>query len=125
MKELDGLTMTDEFFEYAKYKKDVGEILEVPANVNEDGKLIAVEFEISKKEKFNMQIFKLRKQLENTDYIATKLAEANAEYIVTEDKTKLIELQTKYAKDLANREQWRKEVNDLQDKLKALEQKED
>lgn len=58
--------------------------------------------------------------LQETDYIANKLAEANAEYIVTEDKTKLIELRNKYSKELADRETWRKEIDSLKEKLKNL-----
>jgi hypothetical protein len=71
------------------------------------------------------KVANLQMKLDKTDYVANKLAEAITEYIVTEDKTKLIELHTKYTKELADREEWRKEVNDLQDKLKALEQRED
>ena len=67
-----------------------------------------------------LTINELTQNLESTDYIANKLAEANAEYIVTEDKTKLIELRTKYAKELADRETWRKEIDSLQEKLKNL-----
>lgn len=66
------------------------------------------------------QIDNLTNKLYLTDYIANKLAEANAEYIVTEDKTKLIELRTKYAKELAEREEWRKEIDSLEEKLKNL-----
>ena len=62
----------------------------------------------------------LNQKLQKTDYIANKLAEANAEYIVTEDKTKLIELRTKYSKELADRETWRKEIDSLKEKLKNL-----
>ena len=58
-------------------------------------------------------ILELQFKLTKTDYIDNKLTEAIVEYILTEDKTKLIELRTKYAKELANREQWRKEINVL------------
>lgn len=67
-----------------------------------------------------LTINELTQKLESTDYIANKLAEANAEYIVTEDKTKLIELRNKYSKELADRETWRKEIDSLKEKLKNL-----
>lgn len=66
------------------------------------------------------KLYILQTNLEKTDYIANKLAEANAEYIVTEDKTKLIELRNKYSKELADRETWRKEIDSLKEKLKNL-----
>lgn len=66
------------------------------------------------------KLYILQTNLDKTDYIANKLAEAIAEYIVTEDKTKLIELRTKYAKKLTDREAWRKEIDSLQEKLKNL-----
>ena len=72
------------------------------------------------KEETELKIIKLTNNLASTDYIANKLAEANAEYIVTEDKTKLIELRNKYSKELADRETWRKEIDSLQEKLKNL-----
>lgn len=81
---------------------------------------IQVYIPYTEKEYAEVRINKLTKQLEDTDYIANKLAEANAEYIVTEDKTKLIELRTKYAKELADRETWRNEIDSLQEKLKKL-----
>ena len=62
------------------------------------------------------QIEKLTQQLKKTDYIDNKLTEAIAEYIVTEDKNKLIELRTKYSKELVDRETWRKEIDSLQEK---------
>ena len=65
-------------------------------------------------------ILELQFKLTKTDYIADKLAEAIAEYIVTEDKTKLIELRNKYSKELADRETWRKEIDSLKEKLKNL-----
>ena len=87
----------------------------------ENGKVVDYDNSAEKtKEETELKIIKLTNQLSKTDYIANKLAEANAEYIVTEDKTKLIELRTKYAKELADRESWRKEIDSLQEKLKIL-----
>ena len=63
----------------------------------------------------NNEIYELEARLKATDYIASKLAEANAEYIVTGDKTKLIELRTKYAKELVDREAWRTRIDTLRE----------
>ena len=81
---------------------------------------IQVYVEYTEKEYAEVRINKLTDNLQETDYIANKLAEANAEYIVTEDKTKLIELRNKYLKELTDRETWRKEIDSLQEKLKNL-----
>lgn len=81
---------------------------------------IQVYITYTEKEYTEVRINKLTNQLQATDYIANKLAEANAEYIVTEDKTKLIELRNKYSKELADRETWRREIDSLQEKLKNL-----
>lgn len=87
----------------------------------ENGKIVDYDNSAEKtKEETELRIIKLTNQLSKTDYIANKLAEANAEYIVTEDKTKLIELRTKYAKELSDRETWRKEIDSLQERLKNL-----
>lgn len=61
------------------------------------------------------KLYILQTNLEKTDYIANKLIEAE-----TEEERQQLRLQ--YATQLANRKQWRKEVSDLQDKLKTLEQ---
>ncbi len=79
-----------------------------------------MEFWKTEEYKTHCQIQELTNKLVETDYVANKLAEANAEYIVTEDKTKLIELRTRYAKELTDRETWRKEIDSLQEKLKNL-----
>lgn len=81
---------------------------------------IQVYIPYTEKELDEITINKLTDNLQKTDYIANKLAEANSRYIVTEDKTEIIELQTKYAKELADRETWRKEIDSLQEKLKNL-----
>lgn len=64
-------------------------------------------------------ILELQFKLTKTDYIDNKLTEAIVEYILTEDKTKLIELKNKYSKELADRETWRKEIDTLKKKDKG------
>lgn len=67
----------------------------------------------------DIKIAKLTQKLVETDYIAYKLAEANSRYIVTEDKSEIIELQTKYFLQLVNREKWRKEIDELKKQIKG------
>lgn len=67
------------------------------------------------KEETELKIIKLTNNLVVTDYIANKLIEAE-----TEEERQQLRIQ--YATQLANRKQWRKEISDLQDKLKTLEQ---
>jgi hypothetical protein len=59
--------------------------------------------------------------LAKTDYIASKLAEAVSKYISTGDNTDVLLLREKYALELINREQWRKEIDKLQQELKLLD----
>ena len=66
------------------------------------------------------QISKFTENLNKTDYIANKLAEAVSKYISTSDNTDVLLLREKYALELANREMWRKEIDSLQEKLKNL-----
>lgn len=115
MKKLYGIEVTDEYFDYLFQEQAQGKEIKVV-----DGKVVAVERVVTQKELTQLEIDKLTQNLIKTDYIANKLAEANAEYIVTEDKTKLIELRNKYSKELADRETWRKEIDSLQEKLKNL-----
>ena len=77
--------------------------------------------QIIDKEEKTEKITKLTKQLENTDYIANKLAEAVSKYISTGDNTDVLLLREKYALELVNREQWRKEIDKLQQELKLLD----
>lgn len=115
MKRIFDIEVTDEYFKYLFQEQAQGKEIKVV-----DGKVVAVERVFSEKETTQLEIDKLTEELQRTDYIANKLAEANAEYIVTEDKTKLIELRNKYAKELADRETWRNEIDSLQEKLKKL-----
>jgi DNA transposition AAA+ family ATPase len=65
----------------------------------------------------------LEDKLIKTDYIANKLAEAVSKYISTGDNTDVLLLREKYALELINREQWRKEIDKLQQELKINETK--
>lgn len=75
----------------------------------------------TEKEYAEVRINKLTQNLEKTDYIANKLAEAVSKYIATGDNTDVLLLREKYALELANREEWRKEIDKLQQELKLLD----
>lgn len=121
MKNFDGIKMSDFFYEYAIYKKAIGENLNLVVEFNEDNELVAIEYPISEQEELKMNIYNTTKKLQETDYIANKLAEANTRYNLTSDKTELVELATKYEKELNDRIVWRKEIDELQQKLKQEE----
>lgn len=69
----------------------------------------------------NNKLNELTQKLVATDYIASKLAESVSKYISTGDNTDVLLLREKYALELINREQWRKEVDKLQQELKLLD----
>ena len=75
---------------------------------------------VSKQIETQNQIENLTQKLDKTDYIANKLAEAVSKYISTGDNTGVLLLREKYALELANREEWRKEIDSLKEKLKNL-----
>ena len=110
MKKLLNIEVTDEEFDRLICEQPKGKELKVV-----DGKVVAVEIVITEKELNQKRIIELTQNLYLTDYIANKLIEAE-----TEEERQ--ELRLQYATQLANRKQWRKEISDLQDKLKTLEQ---
>lgn len=62
------------------------------------------------------EIFMLQSFLTETDYITLKLAEAQ----INNDETKFVELKTKYASILEQREQTRQQLSDLKEQLEAF-----
>ena len=56
------------------------------------------------------QIAELKKKLADTDYIVLKIAEAQADG----DTETVAELKTTYATELANRKEWRVQINELE-----------
>lgn len=70
--------------------------------------------EEDKKYLADMRIKYLKQKLKETDYIANKLTEAVAEYLITNDIGPLKELKTKYAEQLTQRQIWRDEINELE-----------
>lgn len=68
-----------------------------------------------KKKETNLPtITQLKQNLEKTDYIADKLAEAIAEYIATGNNTNVLALRARYAEQLQDRQSWRDKINELE-----------
>lgn len=116
MKKIFGIEVTDEYFDYLFQEQSQGKEIKVV-----DGKVVAVERITTEKELIQLEINKLTEKLYLTDYIANKLAEAVSKYISTSDNTDVLLLREKYALELANREEWRKEIDKLQQELKLLD----
>ena len=72
----------------------------------------------------NIRIKILKIKLANSDYIASKLAEAIAEYLVVDngDKSKLVAIYNEYQEALKNKQAWRAEINSLEEELKAVKE---
>ena len=68
----------------------------------------------TEKELAQQEITELKQNLIDTDYISNKLAEAVSKYITTGDNTEVVELRTKYSKQLEDRQLWRDRINKLE-----------
>lgn len=68
----------------------------------------------TEKQLAQQEIQELKQKLIDTDYVSNKLAEAVSKYIVTGDNTEIIELRTKYSKELEDRQLWRDRINELE-----------
>lgn len=88
---------------------------------NRDGSIIENNEELDTSEmsinRIRHRILELKKLLSSTDWIANKLSEAVAEYIETNDSSKIITLRLKYAKELEDRQSWRDEINRLEEEV--------
>ena len=115
MKTLYGIEIEDDYFDYLFDQQSQGKELKVI-----DGKVVAVEHEVTEEELTQQEISTLTEQLEKTDYIANKLAEAVSKYISTGDNTDVLLLREKYSLELSNRETWRNRIDKLQQDLKLL-----
>ena len=100
-----GAVLTDE--EWHKYAS--------PPNVNykiEDGKFVPLydaDFIAGKKEA-EYRISQLKTLLSQTDYVVSKISEASVTGGDVES------LKVKYAEEMNNRQSWRKEINELEEK---------
>lgn len=111
MKRILGIEVTEEYFNSLFCEQSKGKEIKV-----KDGKLVAVEPSINQGEKDRYKMEKLLDSLSSTDYVANKLAEAVADYMLTGNNLRLQSLQEKYANILVQREQWRAEINELKEK---------
>ena len=107
--------LDDEYSNRAKFCNDNGLMIkEIEADKN--GRRFQIQ-EIPKpteKELVQQEIQELNQKLLDTDYIANKLAEAVSKCIATGDNTEVIELRTKYSKQLEDRQLWRDRIKELQ-----------
>lgn len=109
MKTLLGIDLTDEEFDNLLCEQAKGKELKIV-----DGKIVAFEHIITEEEKKQQEINLLKDNLQKTDYVANKLAEANARFILTNDKNELESLYKKYEITLAQRKIWRERIGGLQ-----------
>ena len=65
----------------------------------------------------NIEIMLLKKQLTDTDYIASKITDAYAQYKITGDDHALDEMIAKYEPILQQREQWREQIRELEKQI--------
>lgn len=78
--------------------------------------------ELSKEQKQVIhKIGVLKSQLRKTDYITDKLTEAIVEYIVNDNKPKVVELYNEYKDLLTKRQQYRDGINELETQLQAMQ----
>jgi hypothetical protein len=66
------------------------------------------------------RISELKTSLYNTDYIDHKLVKAVVNYIVTDDKTELLNLCEEYKEEIEQRQAWRDEINRLEKELSEV-----
>lgn len=114
--ELKEAFMEDDFeikFGYTKVKEEDGKlILYNSTNVKEQ---YYVDEELEKaKQEILYQIELYKQELLDTDYIVTKIAEAQA---LGEDTTELLNI---YSETIANRKLIRQKINELEEKIKGV-----
>ena len=71
----------------------------------------------TEKELANNEIQECLQYLKDTDYITSKLAEAESEFIETGNKSEVIRLRQQYSDELANRKIKRERIRELENKL--------
>ena len=108
--------------EYPNGGKDVKKVIDVagveykPAKTYTETIMVYIPYTTAElaKQQVEEAIAELKQKLFDTDYISNKLAEAVSKFIVTGDNTEVIELRTKYSKQLENRQLWRDRINELE-----------
>lgn len=105
--------------DYSKYVKFCNEnnLQIVELEPSDEGNRVFQVQELPKptqKEINEQEISNLKRKLEDTDYIANKLAEATAKYYISGDKTELNQLIEKYSSIITERQSWRERVDELE-----------
>ena len=114
--ELKAAFMEDNFeikFGYTKVKEEDGKLILYNDIQCKSQYYVDEELEKAKQEILN-QIELYKQELLNTDYIITKIAEAQA---IGEDTTELL---NKYSETIANRKLIREKINELEEKIKGV-----
>ena len=114
--ELKEAFMEDNFeikFGYTKVKEEDGKLILYNDIQCKSQYYVDEELEKAKQEILN-QIELCKQELLNTDYIVTKIAEAQA---IGEDTTELL---NKYSETIANRKLIRQKINELEEKIKGV-----
>lgn len=75
------------------------------------------QLKIVEQSKIQGQIQECLQYLQDTDYITSKLAEAESEFIETGDNTEVLTLRQHYSDELANRKTKRERIRELENKL--------
>lgn len=114
MKQLLGINITDEEFDFLMNEQTKGKELRI-----HNGKIIA-EFHVETEQEYaQRRIFELKYKLKELDYINAKQSEVIANTLITNDLTELNAFQQKYATQLTLKQQYRDEINELKKKLEV------
>ena len=114
--ELKEAFMEDDFeikFGYTKVKEEDGKLVLYNSTNVKEQYYVDEEFEKARQE-ILYKIDFCKQELSSTDYIVTKIAEAQA---LGEDTSQLI---TKYSETIANRKLIREKINELEEKIKGV-----
>jgi hypothetical protein len=110
--------------EYPNGGKDVKKVIDVKGVKAEPERIITEEIQVYipyteeeiEKNEAQQEIYRLKMQLDKTDYITSKLAEAIAIMQIKGDDTRLKEVYGQYEEVINQRQEWRDTVGDLEDK---------
>ena len=111
--------------EYPNGGKEVKKVIDVVGQAykpkHEEEIVVYIPYTEEELQKFanEREIQECLKYLRDTDYIANKLAEANAEFIAVGDNTEVLALREHYAEELANRKIKRERIRELENLLKV------
>lgn len=70
-----------------------------------------------------VKIIRLKRKLDESDYIASKLSEAIAISTVEDNNERMIAVYNEYKDLIYQRQAWRDEINALESEMKSIKQK--